>query len=109
MSTIHIEPAQKSSEVLYLVRSAVESEIARLELALKLAKERLTPFEQKYGVTSGHFISEMAAEDLEGGDDEYVCWAGEYQLMQRLQEKLRHLQEINYGDSSPLQPDQSNR
>lgn len=58
--------------------------------------------QQKYGVTSEHFISEMAAEDLEGGDDEYVRWAGEYKLMQRLREKLQHLQEINYGDSSLL-------
>jgi len=41
----------------------------------------------------------MAAEDLEGGDDECVRWAGEYKLMQRFQEKSRKLQEINYGDS----------
>jgi hypothetical protein len=95
--------------VLSLVRSAIEGEVARLELALKLARERLVPFEQKYGVTSEHFISKTAAEDLEGGDDEYVGWAGEYKLMQRLQEKLRQLQEINYGDSSLLQPDQSAR
>jgi len=107
MSTIYVEPTQKASEVLPLVRSAIEGEIARLELALKLAMERLIPFEQKYGVTSAHFISEMAAEDLEGGDDEYVRWAGEYKLMQRLQEKLRRLQEINYGDSSLLRPDRS--
>jgi hypothetical protein len=86
---------------------AIEGEIVRLELALKLAKERLVPFEQKYGVTSEHFISEMAAEDLEGGDDEYVCWAGEYKLMQRLQEKLQRLQEINYGDSDLRRPDRS--
>ena len=59
----------------------------RLELALKLARARLAPFEQKYSVTSKYFISEMAAEDLEGGDEEYVCWAGEYRLMQRLQGK----------------------
>lgn len=41
----------------------------------------------------------MAAEDLEGGDDECVRWAGEYRLMQRLQEKLEQLREISYGDS----------
>jgi len=42
-------------------------------------------------------MSEMAAEDLEGGDDEYVRWAGEYKLIQRLQERLLKLQEISYG------------
>ena len=109
MSTVYIQPAQKASEVLYLIQSAIESEIARLELALKMARERLVPFEREYGVTSEYFISEMAAEDLKGGDDEYVRWAGEYKLMQKLQQKLQQLQEINYGDSSLLQPDQSNR
>jgi len=107
MSTIYIEPAPKTGEVLYLVQSAIKSEVMRLRLALKLARERLAPYEQEYGVTSEYFISEMAAEDLKGGDDEYVRWAGEYKLMQRLQEKLRQLQEINYGDSSLLQSGQS--
>jgi len=64
----------------------------------------MVPFEQKYGVTSEHFISEWAAEDLEGGDDEYVRWAGEYKLMQRLQEKLQTLREISYGDSAVAYP-----
>ena len=109
MSIIYVEPAQRAGEVLSLVRAAVEGEITRLELALKLARERLVPYEQKYGVTSERFIAEMAAEDLEGGDDEYVRWAGEYKLMQRLQEKLQQLREIEYGDSSLLQPDQSSR
>jgi len=102
MSTIYVEPAQKSSDVLCLVRSAIESQVAKLELGLKIAKSRLAPFEQKYGTSSEHFISEMTAEDLEGGDDEYVRWAGEYKLMQRLQEKLRQLLEINYSDSKVL-------
>jgi hypothetical protein len=99
MSTIYVEPAQKAGEVLYLVQSAIESEMTKLELGLERARKRLAPFEQKYGVSSEHFISAMAAEDLEGGDDEYVHWAGEYKLMQRLEEKLRQLREINYGDS----------
>ncbi len=98
MTTIYIEPAQEAGEVLYLVRSAIESEITKLELALKMAMKRLVPFEQQYGVTSEYFIPEMAAEDLEGGDNEYVRWAGEYKLMQRLQEKLQKLQEINYKE-----------
>jgi len=51
----------------------------------------------------------MAVEDLEGGDDEYVRWAGEYKLIQRLQEKLQQLLEIEYGDSSLLRPEQSPR
>ncbi len=57
-------------------------------LALELAQKRLAQFEQKYGVSSDYFITTMVAEDFEGGDEEYVRWAGEYKLMQRLEEKL---------------------
>ena len=96
MSTLYVEPKQRTKDVLYLVQSAVESEIARLELALEAARRRLTPFEQKYDVTTEHFIAEMSAEDLDDKDDEYVHWAGEYQLMQKLQEKLQHLMEIKF-------------
>lgn len=95
MSTIYVEPAQNANQVLYLVQSAIEGERTRLELALKLARERLVPFEQKYSVSSEYFISEMAAEDLKGGDEEYVRWAGEYRLMQRLQGRNQQLREIN--------------
>ena len=68
MSTIYVEPLQRASEVLPLVRSAIDGEIVRLELAVKLAMERLIPFERKYGVTSEHFMAQLAAEDLEGGE-----------------------------------------
>jgi hypothetical protein len=80
-----------------LLPSPVEGQIAELELALKLAKTRLEPFEQKYGVTSDYFIAEMTAEDLTGGDDEYVRWAGEYRLRQKLQEKLNALRVDQYA------------
>ena len=104
MTKISIEPARKTGDILPLIRSAVDSEIARLKLALRMAMKRLLPFEEKYGVTSEYFITEMAAEDLEGKDDEYIRWAGEYRLMLRLQEKLRKLQEVDYDDSGILHP-----
>lgn len=91
MSTVHVKTTSASDEAIHLVRAAVASEIARLELALEMARKRLKPFEKKYGVTSEQVINEMAAEDLEGGDDEYVQWAGEYKLMRDLQEKLARL------------------
>jgi len=97
MSTIYVETDPHSAEVMSLVREAIESEARRLELALEAARRRLAPFEQKYGVTSEHFISEMASEDLEGADDEYVRWAGEYRLMERLQQKVTRIRGIRFG------------
>jgi hypothetical protein len=106
MATLYIEPRHESGDILRLVQAAIESEVAKLELALKMAAKRLTPFEEKYGATSEHFLATMTAEDLDGKDDEYVHWAGEYKLMQRLQDKLRKLQEISYDDSDLLHADQ---
>ena len=94
MSTVHVKTTSAPDEDLHLVRAAAASEIARLELALEMAHKRLKPFEEKYGVASEQFTAEIAAEDLEGGDDEYVQWAGEYKLMCDLKEKLAQLREI---------------
>jgi len=94
--TLRMEPTSRAKRVLPLVQAAVEGEIARLELAIAQAQKRLKPFEEKYDVSSEHFVAEMAAEDLEGGDDEYVQWAGEYKLLQRLHDKLQNLREIRY-------------
>jgi hypothetical protein len=96
MTTVYIEAGPDAPEVLSLVRAAVEGEARRLELALDAARRRLARFEEKYGVTSERFMAEMAAEDLEGGDDEYVQWAGEFRLMERLTGKLARLQEIRF-------------
>ncbi len=94
MSVICIEDTV--SDVRDLVQTAIQEQVVKLELGMAMARRRLAPFEDKYGVTSEHFISEMAAEDLEGGDIEYVRWAGEYHLMQRLRDKLGRLQGIEY-------------
>lgn len=102
-ATIYID-SSKHDETARLVKSAIDSEIARLELALTAAHERLLPFEQKYNVTSEQFISSMTAEDLTGRDDEYVQWAGEYKLWQRLQNKLDQLSGIEYRDPALLRP-----
>jgi hypothetical protein len=101
MATIYMD-TRKYGVAQQLVKSAIESEIARLELALANARKRLLLFENKYRVSSEHFIDTMSAEDLDGRDDEYVQWAGEYRLGQRLQQKLDQLREIEYRDSNLL-------
>ncbi|MFQ5632945.1 MAG: hypothetical protein ACE5I1_29600, partial [bacterium] len=67
------------------VKDALASEITRIELSLELAGKRLSNFEKKYNVTSDYFIQKMAAEDLEGEDDEYITWAGEYELKKKME------------------------
>jgi len=97
-AVIYIKSKQETADVLPLVKSAIDAEIARLELASEMATKRLLPFEKKYNVASEYFIANFAAEDLEGNDDEYVCWAGEFKLKQRLEKKLKLLKGIEYAN-----------
>lgn len=95
-ATIIVKPEREATAILPLIQSAINAEIARLELALQLAEDRLQPFEQKYHISSSEFMESWAAEDLENGDEEYIAWAGEYQLKQRLFKKLTQLRTLSY-------------
>ena len=75
---------------------AIESYKIRLRAAVDRTQRRLAEFERRYGVTTDRFLQEMAAEDLEGGDLEYVEWAGEARLLEGLEAELRELEHARY-------------
>lgn len=97
MVKLEIKSPKTNNDTIELVKSAIESKIARVQLGMEITKRRIAEFESKYGVSSAKFISEMTAEDLEGGDLEYVEWAGEYNIWQRLKKELEQLREIEYA------------
>jgi hypothetical protein len=78
------------------VLQAIESYKARLRASIERTQRRLAQFEQRYGVDTAHFLQEMAAEDLEGGDLEYVEWAGEAKLLEGLEAELTELEHVRY-------------
>lgn len=78
------------------VLQAIESYKARLRVSIERTRRRLAQFEQRYGVNTAHFLQEMAAEDLEGGDLEYVEWAGEAKLLEGLEAELTELEHARY-------------
>ena len=49
MTTIYMD-TQKHAETQQLIKSLVDGEISRLELALSIARQQLLPFEEKYGL-----------------------------------------------------------
>jgi len=93
---IYIQANQKKDEIFEIVKSAIDEKIIKLELAKQLFDSRLLPFEKKYNITSEYFMTNMAAEDLDGDDVEYVTWAGECKLRQKLDDKLNILKGIQY-------------
>ena len=79
-------------DVTSLSKVLSESRKARLRAGIERTRRRLAQFEQRYGVDTAHFLQEMAAEDLEGGDLEYVEWAGEAKLLEGLEAELTELE-----------------
>ena len=78
------------------ILQAIESYKARLRASIERTRQRLAQFEGRYGVDTAHFLAEMAAEDLQGGDLEYVEWAGEAKLLQGLKSELTELEHARY-------------
>ena len=78
------------------VVQAIESYKARLRAGIERTRRRLAQLEQRYGVDTAHFLQEMTAEDLEGGDLEYVEWAGEAKLLEGLEAELAELEHARF-------------
>jgi len=95
MATLYVDPIEETPQLLPLIQIAIQNEINRLELAIKIARKRLIPFEKKHNLTTEKFIADTSAEELDGGDDEYIHWAGEFKLKERLHLKLNQLQTCN--------------
>lgn len=78
------------------VLSAIAAYKQRLQASIARGQRRLAEFEQRYGVQTSDFLAQMTAEDLEGGDLEYVEWAGEAKLVQSLEAELAELENARY-------------
>lgn len=78
------------------VLSAIEAYKARLHAAIERSQRLLASFETKYGIDTETFLSEWTAEDLPGGDMEYVESAGEARLLAALETELGELEQARY-------------
>lgn len=87
--------AQESA--LDIIRSAIAAETSRFELGLRATERHIRAFEERYQVSSEAFLRDFTAEDLADGDREYVCWAGELKLRERIAAQLETLKGIQYA------------
>ena len=78
-----------SRETAQTVFNALDAYKSKLRASIHRTRRNLRIFEQRYGVTTTVFLQEMTAEDLAGGDLEYVEWAGEAKLLEGLETELR--------------------
>ncbi len=90
---IQTDNPEKAAVVL---KEAIELEKNRIKYGLRLTRDRMKKFERRYSVSSEQFIREWSAEDLKGGDLEYVEWAGEYKMAVNLKDRLDTLQSLKH-------------
>lgn len=79
-----------------VVLQALESYKSRLHAGIERTKRRLVEFEQRYQASTDYFLKNMAAEDLAGGDLEYIEWSGEAQLLKSLEQEFKELEYAHY-------------
>ena len=81
----------------------VKSEIARQALigaltreqtlarnAIERTKKRLKEYEQRYGMKTEEFYARFKSGEL-GDTDDYIDWAGEYELLKHVEEEEREI------------------
>ncbi len=98
MTRIRVEDRDAAGDAARLLRTAVESKVRRLRLGIEATEARLRALESRHGRTSDEAMATVAAEDLAGGDLEYVEWLGEWRMLQQLKEDLGQLEAIEYAD-----------
>ncbi len=86
-------PRVQSSQ---MVVRALDIYKLRLRASIERTQRRLSGFERRYGATTVQFLDSMTAEDLEGGDLEYVDWAGEAKMLEGLESELTELESARY-------------
>ncbi|MEW5938463.1 MAG: hypothetical protein AB1750_02270 [Chloroflexota bacterium] len=94
--SIHFVIEAPKEQTAQSVMRALELYKARLRNAIERTRRRLAEFEARYHVTTERFLERMTAEDLAGGDVEYVEWAGEAKLLAGLEDELGELEHVRY-------------
>ena len=94
--TVELVLQGASRETAQTVFDALDAYKARLRASIHRTRRNLKKFQQRYSVSTPVFLRDMVAEDLAGGDLEYVEWAGEAKLLEGLETELRELEDVYY-------------
>lgn len=79
-----------------IIVRAIDLYKTQLQINIERTQRKLNKFERQYNVSTTYFLSHMTAEDLTGGDLEYVEWAGEAKLLTGLQSELEAMEYAHY-------------
>lgn len=95
MTTLQIT-SDSDNSTMDIIKDAIEAELKRLELGLQKTDKQIARFEDEYKISSEVFLSKFAAEDMKNGDPEYIAWAGELKIREKIAADINRLKEIRY-------------
>jgi flagellar motility protein MotE (MotC chaperone) len=90
---VSTDDTSKKEKVNALLKDALERERHILNQALETTKANLASLEAKYSEHSEEFYRRYSAGKTDDRED-FVDWAGEYQIYRSLLEKAAYLQEV---------------
>lgn len=95
MTVLQIK-SDTDSNAVDIIKTAIETELKRLEMGLQKTERQIAKFENEYKISSETFLKQSVAENMKDGDTEYIAWAGELKIKERLLSDIKRLKEIQY-------------
>lgn len=93
---IRLQIISDRNNIVPVIQDAIEAKMKRTEIGFRKTEQEIRKFEIKYNIHSDEFITSFTAEDLAGGEEDYICWMGEIKLRESLLDELQALHEIEY-------------
>lgn len=85
------------SNTMDIIKAAIQSELRRLEIGLEKTEKKIAMFESEYKISSESFLKKFTAENMKDGDSEYISWAGELKIREKILTDINRLKEIQYA------------
>lgn len=95
MTTLQIK-SDSDSDTMDIIKTAIDAELKRLELGLQKTEKQIAKFEAEYKISSDTFLKQFTAENMKNGDSEYIAWAGELKIRERILKDINRLKGIQY-------------
>ena len=89
--------SKRSGSLQPLIEGAIAEALRSTEAGIQLTAQRLRDFEEKYQLSTEVFLHRYENDEFQE-TLELDEWIGEFRLLQRLQEKVERLREIEFAN-----------
>ena len=83
----------KNLQELSIIASALQREKKLLEWEIQKSEAKLEAFEKKYAMPTVQFMEKYIKGEL-GDEEEIMTWAGEYQILKKIEERQKQLADL---------------